>query len=75
MNIFSRPRNQVVFQNNHFADNAKQNKTNEGHKIGIIDHLNESFQAGCIDEYMIKFKGIPVSYIMSLSFTTMTLMV
>ena len=50
-NIFARPRNQVVFQNNHFADNTKQNKkkTDKGQKLGIIDHLNELFQAVCIE--------------------------
>ena len=41
----------------------KTRKTNEGHKIKIINHLNESFQTAfsnqpdqCIDEYMKKFK-------------------
>ena len=57
LNIFARTTNQVVFQNNHFANNIKQNKTYKDHKTGIIDHLNESFQAVCIDEYMKKFKG------------------
>ena len=63
-NIFSRRRYQVVLQNNHFADNTKQEKTDKGHKIKIIDHFNESFQLAfsnqpdqCIDEYMKKFKG------------------
>ena len=62
-NIFARTRYQVVLQNNHFADNTKQDKTDKGHKIRIIDHLNESFQAvfsneseQCTDEYMTKFK-------------------
>ena len=62
-NIFARTRYQVVLQNNHFAGNTKQDKTDKGHKIRIIDHLNESFQAvfsnkseQCIDEYMTKFK-------------------
>ena len=32
-NIFARPRSQVVSQNNHFADNTKQGKTDKGHKI------------------------------------------
>ena len=62
-NIFARTRYQVVLQNNHFADNTKQDKTNKGHDIRIIDHLNESFQAvfsnepkKCIDEYVTKSK-------------------
>ena len=62
-NIFARTRYQAVLQNNHFADNAKQDKTHKRHKIRIIDHLDESFQAvysnepeQCIDEYMTKFK-------------------
>ena len=62
-NIFARTRYQVVLQNDHFADNTKQDKTDKGDKIRIIDHLNESFQAvfsnkseQCIDEYMTKFK-------------------
>ena len=62
-NIFARTRYQVVLQNNHFAYNTKQDKTDKGHKIWIIDHLNESFQAvfsndpeQCIDEFKTKFK-------------------
>ena len=44
-------------QHNHFAGNTKQNKADKGQKIGIIDHLTESFQAVCSDEYMKKFKA------------------
>ena len=62
-NIFARTRYQVVLQNNHFAGNTKQDKTDKGHKISIINHLNELFQAvfsneseQCIGEYMTKFK-------------------
>ena len=62
-NIFARTRYQVVLQNNYFADNTKQDKTDKGHKIRIIDHLDESFQAVFsneseqgLDEYMTKFK-------------------
>ena len=61
-NIFARTRYEVVLQNNHFADNTKQGRTDKGHKIRIINHLSESFQAVFsnepeqrIDEYMIKF--------------------
>ena len=32
-NIFARPKNQVVVQNNHFADSTKQSKTDKNHKI------------------------------------------
>ena len=32
-NIFARPKNQVVVQNNHFADSTKQSKTDKDHKI------------------------------------------
>ena len=53
-------RYQVVLQNNHFAGNIKQDKTEKGHKIRIIGDLNESFQAvfsnepeQCINEYMM----------------------
>ena len=63
-NVFARTRYQVALQNNHFADNTRQDKTSKGHKIRIIDYLNESFQAvfsnileRCIDEHMTKFKG------------------
>ena len=63
-NIFARSRYQVVLQNNHFAGNRKQDKTDKCHKIRIIDHLNASFETifsnrpeQCIDEYMTKFKG------------------
>ena len=56
-------REQVFLQNNHFAGNTKQGKTDKDHKIRIINHLNESFQAvfsiepeQCIDEYKTKFK-------------------
>ena len=44
-NIFAIPGYQVFFQNNHFAENTKQGKADKGHKIRIINHLNESFQA------------------------------
>ena len=44
-NIFARTRYQVVLQNNHFAHNPDQGKTDKGCKIRIIDHLNQSFQA------------------------------
>ena len=62
-NIFARPRYQVVLHKTHFEDNTKQDKTEKGHKIRIIDHLYEYFQAiiskepeQCIDEYVTKFK-------------------
>ena len=62
-NIFVRTRYQVVLQNNHFADNMNQDKTDKDRKIRIIDHLNQLFEAAfsngpeqCIDEYMTKFK-------------------
>ena len=62
-NISARTRYQVVLQNNHFADNTKQDKTDKGNKIRIIDHLNKSFQPvfssereQFIDEYTTKFK-------------------
>ena len=62
-NIFGRTRYQVVLQNNHFADNTKQDKTDKDYKIPIIKHLNESLQTAfsnepeqCIDEYKTKFK-------------------
>ena len=78
-NIFARTRYQVVLQNNQFADKTKQDKSDKGHKIRIINHLNESFHAvfsnepeQCIDEYMTKFKFLVLT---SSSFTTMTWMV
>ena len=40
-NISAWTRYQVVLQNNHFADNTKQDKTDKGNKIRIIDHLNK----------------------------------
>ena len=62
-NIFARTRYQVVLQNNHFADDMNQDKTDKDRKIRIIDHLNQSFEAAfsngpeqCIDKYMTKFK-------------------
>ena len=78
-NIFARTRYQVVLQNNHFAGKTKQDKSDKGHKIRIINHLNESFHAvfsnepeQCIDEYMTKFKFLVLT---SSSFTTMAWMV
>ena len=44
-NIFARTRYHAFLQNNHFANNTKQEKTDKDHNIRIIDHLNESFQA------------------------------
>ena len=32
-NTFARPRKQVVFPNNHFANNTEQSKTEKDHKI------------------------------------------
>ena len=43
-NIFARTRYPEVLQNNHFANNTKQDKTDKGYKIRIIDRLIESFQ-------------------------------
>ena len=52
-------------QNLHFANSAKQDKTDKGYKIKpITDHLKKLFQAvfsdeseQSIDEHMTKFKG------------------
>ena len=73
---------QVVLQNNHFAGNTKQGKTDKGHKIRIIGHLNESFQAvfsneyeQCIDEHMTELKEFLFLVLISSSFTTMAWMV
>ena len=43
--IFERTGYQVVLQSNHFSANTIQDKTDKGHQIKIIYHLNESFQA------------------------------
>ena len=40
-NIFARTRYQDILQKNLFVDNTKQDKTDKGCKIRIIDHLNE----------------------------------
>ena len=40
-NIFERTRYLVVLQNNHLVDNTKRDKTYKGHKVRLIDHLNE----------------------------------
>ena len=42
-NIFARTRYQEVLQNNRLADSTKQDKTDKGYKIRIVDHSNESF--------------------------------
>ena len=63
-NIFMRKRYQEVFQNFHFTDNTKQDKTDKGYKIKtIINNFNESFQTVFsndleqnIDEHITKFK-------------------
>ena len=77
-NIFARTRYQVVLQNNHFASNTKQDKTDKGHKIIIICHLNESFEAvlsneheQCIDEHVTEFKKFLFLVLTSSGFTTM----
>ena len=77
-NIFARTRYQVVLQNNHFASNTKQDKTDKGHKIIIICHLNESFEAvlsneheQCIDEHVTEFKKFLFLVLTSSSFTIM----
>ena len=77
-NIFARTRYQVVLQNNHFASNTKQDKTDKGHKIIIIYHLNESFEAvlsneheQCIDEHVTEFKKFLFLVLTSSSFTIM----
>ena len=44
-NIFPRARHQEVLQNNYFADNTKQDKTDKDRKVRIIDSLNELIQA------------------------------
>ena len=63
-NIFVRTRYWKVLQNNHFADNTKQDKIDKDYKIRIIDQLNESLQAvfrkepdQSIDKHMTKLKG------------------
>ena len=62
-NNFARTRYQEVLKNDPFAGNTKEDKTDKGYKIKIIDHLNESFQAvfsneaeKSIDGYTKNFK-------------------
>ena len=43
-NNFARTRYQEVLQNNHFSENTKQDKTDKGHQIRTVHHLNKSFQ-------------------------------
>ena len=43
-NIFARTTYQVDLQNNHFAGNTIQDKTDKDYEIRIIGHSNESFQ-------------------------------
>ena len=51
-NIFTRTRYQEVLQNLHFADNTKQDKTNNDYNITpIIYHLNELFQVVFSNKY------------------------
>ena len=43
-NNFVRTRYQEVLENNHFSENTKPDKTDKGHQIRTVHHLNESFQ-------------------------------
>ena len=67
-NIFARTTYQVDLQNNHFAGNTIQDKTDKDYEIRIIGHSNESFQqyfetsvSNVLMNMWLNSKDVPVS--------------